>query len=78
MFQPMKETIAQCTNIHQRELAEIVIEKWRDTDWARGAASLVLQEIYRFPFNRIRPQRSEKSPAGETPAANEREHQKKT
>jgi predicted NBD/HSP70 family sugar kinase len=78
MFQPMKEAIAQCTNIHQRELAEIVIEKWRDTDWARGAASLVLQEIYRFPFDRIRPQRPEKPPAGETPEVNEREHQGKT
>jgi len=37
------------------ETLQIVIQKWEDTDWARGAASLVLQELYKSPFNRVRP-----------------------
>jgi predicted NBD/HSP70 family sugar kinase len=37
------------------QTAEIVIPPWQHIDWAQGAASLVLQELYRSPFNRIRP-----------------------
>jgi predicted NBD/HSP70 family sugar kinase len=55
MFQPMMASMSKFTNHYQLKTAEIVIEKWRDTDWARGAASLVLQEIYKSPFNRVRP-----------------------
>jgi predicted NBD/HSP70 family sugar kinase len=55
MFLPMMDSIKKFTNQFQLESVEIVIEKWRDTDWARGAASLVLQEIYKSPFNRVRP-----------------------
>lgn len=55
MFQPMMASMKKFTNQYQLEAVEIVIEKWRDTDWARGAASLVLQEIYKSPFSRVRP-----------------------
>jgi hypothetical protein len=37
------------------DATEIVIHKWQDTDWARGAASLVLQALYKTPFEKIRP-----------------------
>jgi hypothetical protein len=37
------------------ETIQIIIQKWQDTDWARGAASLVLQELYKSPLDRARP-----------------------
>lgn len=55
MFQSMYQVIRANTNPEIYDATEIVIQKWRDTDWARGAASLVLQELYKSPFNRVRP-----------------------
>jgi predicted NBD/HSP70 family sugar kinase len=55
MFHPMHQVIRANTNPEIYDATEIVIQKWRDTDWARGAASLVLQELYKSPFNRVRP-----------------------
>jgi predicted NBD/HSP70 family sugar kinase len=55
LFNPMRTTITGYTNPDLMEGTEIVIQKWRDTDWARGAASLVLQELYKSPFNRVKP-----------------------
>jgi predicted NBD/HSP70 family sugar kinase len=55
MFQPMKQTIEVHVNKDLFSNMEIIIHKWQDTDWARGAASLVLQELYKSPFNRVRP-----------------------
>jgi predicted NBD/HSP70 family sugar kinase len=55
MFTPMRQIIEKNTNREFLESMEIVIQKWQDTDWARGAASLVLQELYKSPFNRIKP-----------------------
>ncbi len=55
MFARMEEVLSRQTNPAHERATEIVIHKWRDTDWARGAASLVLQELYRSPFNRVRP-----------------------
>jgi predicted NBD/HSP70 family sugar kinase len=55
MFASMKQVLAKQTNPAHERATQIVIQKWRDTDWARGAASLVLQELYRSPFNRVRP-----------------------
>ena len=55
LFQPMKKTIKQHTSQEMYEALQIIIQKWEDTDWARGAASLVLQELYKSPFNRVRP-----------------------
>jgi predicted NBD/HSP70 family sugar kinase len=55
MFAPMREAVEKYTNPEIFEITEIVVQKWRDTDWARGAASLVLQEIYKSPFQRVRP-----------------------
>lgn len=55
MFAGMREVLSKQTNPAHERATRIVIQKWRDTDWARGAASLVLQELYRSPFNRVRP-----------------------
>jgi predicted NBD/HSP70 family sugar kinase len=55
MFGPMRTAIDTYANPGLRSDLEVIIHKWRDIDWARGAASLVLQELYKSPFNRVRP-----------------------
>jgi predicted NBD/HSP70 family sugar kinase len=55
LFKPMKKMIKMHTSPEMFETLQIVIQKWQDTDWAHGAASLVLQELYKSPFNRVRP-----------------------
>jgi predicted NBD/HSP70 family sugar kinase len=55
MFDPMRAAIDTHANLGLRSDLEVIIHKWRDIDWARGAASLVLQELYKSPFNRVRP-----------------------
>jgi predicted NBD/HSP70 family sugar kinase len=55
LFSPMQKMIKTHTTPEMYETLQIVIQKWKDTDWARGAASLVLQELYKLPFNRVRP-----------------------
>jgi predicted NBD/HSP70 family sugar kinase len=55
LFGPMREALQKHTNRQLLEMTEIVIHKWQDTDWARGAASLVLQELYKHPFSRVHP-----------------------
>lgn len=54
LFKPMHKAIAANTSHEMFKSLEIVIQKWQDTDWARGAASLVLQELYKSPFDRLR------------------------
>jgi predicted NBD/HSP70 family sugar kinase len=55
MFAPMRAVVAEQCNPTLHDATEIVIHKWQDTDWARGAASLVLQALYKTPFEKIRP-----------------------
>jgi predicted NBD/HSP70 family sugar kinase len=55
LFGPMREAMEKYVNRQALEMAKIVIHKWQDTDWARGAASLVLQELYKHPFSRAHP-----------------------
>jgi hypothetical protein len=54
LFEPMQQMIKQHTTPEMFETLGIVIQKWQDTDWARGAASLVLQELYKSPLDRAR------------------------
>ena len=54
LFEPMHKVIKAQTTLEMYENLQIVIQKWQDTDWARGAASLVLQELYKSPLNRVR------------------------
>ncbi len=53
MLSSMHKAIRANTNKELLGATEIVIQKWCDADWARGAASLVLQELYKAPFNRL-------------------------
>lgn len=55
IFNPMREVINRHTFSDLLALTKIVIPEWQHTDWAKGAASLVLQELYKSPFNTIRP-----------------------
>ena len=55
MFAPMRAAVAEQCNPALHEATEIIIHKWQDTDWARGAACLVLQALYKTPFEKIRP-----------------------
>jgi predicted NBD/HSP70 family sugar kinase len=55
LFKPMRKTIEKHTTPEMYETLQIIIQKWQDTDWARGAASMALQELYKSPYNRVRP-----------------------
>jgi len=55
LFKPMRRMIKKHTTAELYKTLKIVVQKWKDTDWARGAASMVLQELYKSPFDRIRP-----------------------
>ena len=55
MFAPMRAVVAAHCNPELYEVTEIIVHKWQDTDWARGAASLVLQELYKTPYEKFRP-----------------------
>ena len=49
LFGPMSETMADNLNREFLTPDLVIIENWEDTDWARGAACLALQGIYRKP-----------------------------
>lgn len=51
LFQPMREAVARYAFNGLVDDAEIVIQDWGDEAWARGAASLVLQHVYRSPIH---------------------------
>jgi glucokinase-like ROK family protein len=50
MFDPMRATISQYVMPGLAEDTEICIDVWKDDAWARGAASLVLQELFKSPI----------------------------
>ncbi|NNF98521.1 MAG: ROK family transcriptional regulator [Desulfobacteraceae bacterium] len=54
MFDTMNRTFRMYANPDLYDSTEIIIHKWKDTDWARGAASLVLQEVYKHPFSNLK------------------------
>ncbi len=49
MFEPMRETINSCVMTGFLQETEIQIDDWGDDDWAHGAASLVLLELFESP-----------------------------
>ena len=55
LFAPMRRAVEAYAHHKMLSSTEILIQEWDDMDWARGAASLVLQELYRSPFNKIKP-----------------------
>jgi predicted NBD/HSP70 family sugar kinase len=50
LFDPMNAAIAQNTMPELAEDTTIHIDEWEDDAWARGAASLVLQELFKSPL----------------------------
>jgi predicted NBD/HSP70 family sugar kinase len=55
LFDPMREAIQRYSFAGLDKDAEIVIQQWGDDAWARGAASLVLQEFFRAPVSSAEP-----------------------
>jgi predicted NBD/HSP70 family sugar kinase len=55
LFAPMKKQLKLLTNKKVLQNCDIVIQKFCDTDWARGAASMALQELYKSPIDKIVP-----------------------
>lgn len=53
LFDPMLESIERHTFNGLAEDVEIVIQEWGDEAWARGAASLVLRELYKSPIHKV-------------------------
>ncbi len=55
LFNSMFETIPLNVSVNPEQTAEIVIQKWTEKDWARGAGTVVLQEIYKSPAHQFVP-----------------------
>lgn len=55
LFNPMYKTVPRYISGKFNGDTEIVVRGWDQTDYARGAGALVLQEIYESPANRIIP-----------------------
>lgn len=50
IFDPMRRAVDEHVMPGLAESFEIRIDPWEDDDWARGAASLVLQQVFHSPF----------------------------
>ena len=55
LFPAMKETVQQNTMPGLVDPDTIVIAPWGDDAWARGAAGLVLREVFESPIHRKEP-----------------------
>ncbi len=55
LFKPMKKQLKIHTNKEVFQNCDIIVQKFCDTDWARGAATLALQELYKSPLDRVVP-----------------------
>lgn len=51
VFDPMQRAIEEHTNMEHIKSVQIIVEKWKDSDWARGAATIALKEFYKYPFD---------------------------
>lgn len=52
IIEPMRKTAAQYVMSGLSADTEIEVDVWNDDAWARGAASLVLQELFKSPIHR--------------------------
>jgi predicted NBD/HSP70 family sugar kinase len=56
LFGPMEEALPGYLSPNfDTEPVEIVVQRWTDVDWARGAGALVLQELYKSPVGTVAP-----------------------
>jgi predicted NBD/HSP70 family sugar kinase len=58
LFAPMRESIAKHVMPGLAQDTETRIDVWEDDAWARGAASLVLQELFKSPLHEEKVPRS--------------------
>ncbi|MGQ9600512.1 MAG: ROK family protein [Anaerolineae bacterium] len=55
LFGPMREAVRRHSFADLADDAEIVVQEWGDDAWARGAASLVLEEVFKSPIHEGEP-----------------------
>jgi hypothetical protein len=55
LFDSMYKTIPQYVSSRTNGDTEIVIKSWDQKIYARGSGTVVLQEIYKSPANRVVP-----------------------
>jgi len=55
LFKSMYNTIPQNLPAKSKSNAEIIIHDWSYKDWARGAGTVALQEIYKSPMHQMIP-----------------------
>ena len=53
LFDPMKAAVVQNTIPRLVDDTVLLIDEWEDDAWARGAASLVLQELFKSPLKAL-------------------------
>ena len=53
LFDPMRKAIKRFLNRELEKATEIIVQDWHDDDWARGAAGVVLSELYKSPLEKI-------------------------
>jgi predicted NBD/HSP70 family sugar kinase len=55
LFAAMRETLPPGVSFSRDARTRVYIQEWQPTLYARGAAALVLQEVYQSPANRVNP-----------------------
>lgn len=53
LFDPMRKAVKRFLNKELAQATEIIVQEWHDDDWARGAAGVVLSELYKSPLEKI-------------------------
>jgi predicted NBD/HSP70 family sugar kinase len=55
ILSPLRATVAALTPVNLADVAEIVVHRWGDDMWARGAAAMTLRELYGAPWKTTGP-----------------------
>lgn len=55
VLDPLRASVAALTPSHLADVAEIVVHKWGDDMWARGAAAMTLRDLYGAPWSTTGP-----------------------
>ena len=55
LLTPLRETVGALVPASLAHVAEIVVHRWTDEIWARGAAAMTLQALYGAPWNTTGP-----------------------
>jgi len=54
---PLRAAVAEHTPPSLADVAEIIVHRWEDESWARGAAAMTLRDLYGAPWNTTGPAR---------------------